>query len=292
MATELSLPAPAKLNLLLHINGRRPDGYHELQTLFQLLDHGDTLHVRRLDTQDIILESDWHEVPPEDNLIVRAARLLQHHAGCRLGAAIRLEKRLPSGGGVGGGSSDAASTLLALDALWQLDLPPNSLARLGRQLGADVPVFVLGRSAWAEGVGERLTPVILPQWWYVVIKPPVHVSTAKIFSHPLLTRDTPKMKIAPAFEGHTAGRNDCENVVFSLYPEVRKAYEWLSERGNARLTGTGACVFARYENAEDAQRVLMELPKHLSGFIAQGVNRSPAHQMLDNWKATNRALPT
>ncbi|RMF19712.1 MAG: 4-(cytidine 5'-diphospho)-2-C-methyl-D-erythritol kinase, partial [Gammaproteobacteria bacterium] len=238
------------------------------------------------DDAQLTLGSDWNEVPPEDNLILRAARHLQKEAGVRRGAHIELVKRLPSGGGVGGGSSDAATTLLALNALWGCHIPLEHLAEMGRSLGADVPVFVWGRTAWAEGVGEELTPVELPETWYVVIKPSVHVSTAKIFSHPLLTRDTPKMKIAPAFEGDVIGRNDCEAVVSSLYPEVNQALKWLSRYGNARLTGTGACVFAGLNSARDAQRILTDLHDTMVGFVARGVNRSPVHQALANWKAT------
>ncbi len=271
--SSLTLPAPAKLNLFLHITGRRADGYHELQTLFQLLDWGDTLHFSADDSGEIHLSGSPADIPPQDNLVVRAAKLLQPQGR---GTSIRLEKRIPAGGGLGGGSSDAATTLLALNRLWELDLPTQELQLLGRQLGADVPVFVAGHSAWAEGVGELLTPVVLPQQWFLILTPQCHVSTAEIFSHRQLTRDSPAIKMAAFFEGHS--RNDCQNLVRNLYPEVDKALNWLGKFGDARLTGTGACVFCAFPDESTARSVLQRAPEDLQGFVARGLNQSPALQ--------------
>lgn len=281
MSEPLVLPAPAKLNLFLHITGRRSDGYHELQTLFQLLDYGDELSFRVLPEPTIELTPEFPGIPAESNLVVRAARLLQQETGCRLGAAIHLEKRLPMGGGIGGGSSDAATTLLALNHLWQLGLSLDELAAIGVRLGADVPVFVRGRTAWAEGVGERLTPVELSSYWYLIVVPDCQISTKEIFSNELLTRDTPTIKIAPALEGQLEQlRNDCQPIVSELYPEVKNALGWLSQYGNARLTGTGACIFASFTNEEECRYVFSLLPANFKGFVAQGVNRSAVHELL------------
>ena len=279
MNVPLRLLSPAKLNLFLHVIGRRGDGYHLLQTLFQLLDHGDVLEFSATDSPDIVLRGNCGGVGVTDNLIVRAARLLQAHTGCARGAEIRLDKRLPLGGGLGGGSSNAATTLLALDHLWGLALPRDELAALGLRLGADVPVFVHGRSAWAEGVGEVLTPLEIPPAWYVVLTPPVAVSTAEIFSHPQLTRDTPALKI-PAFP-ILGAKNDCEPVASLLYPEIREALAWLGRFGEARLTGTGASVFAAFARREEAASVYARRPGNLRGFLAKGVSLSPVHRGLE-----------
>lgn len=272
-------PAPAKLNLFLHITGRRPDGYHSLQTVFQFLDYGDTLRFEVTDSPEIRLETPTPGVPPEQDLTVRAACMLQQRAGVSRGARIHLEKRLPQGGGVGGGSSDAATVLVALNRLWQAGLSENQLAELGLALGADVPVFVRGRAAWAEGVGEALTPVDLPEPWFLVIKPPVTVSTAEVFSAPELTRDTPAITIPAFLSG--AGRNDCEPVVRRRYPVVAEVLDWLGQIAPARMTGTGACVFAAFETREAAERIAATLPAVWSGFVARGCNRSPLLQALD-----------
>jgi 4-diphosphocytidyl-2-C-methyl-D-erythritol kinase len=279
------IPAPAKLNLLLHITGRRADGYHELQTLFQLLDFGDTLDFESTATSAILLAPALPGVPDADNLVVRAACMLQTETGCRRGANIGLSKRLPLGGGIGGGSSDAATTLLALNRLWQLDLPLAELARLGLQLGADVPVFVHGRSAWAEGIGERLQPLALGPRNYLILVPPCSVSTARIFSHEALTRNSSPITIA-AFP-REGGRNDCEPVVRKLYPEVDFALDWLSGfrsshpgMAGPRLTGTGACVFASFATRAEAESVAQQLPAGYGGFVASGVDVSPVHTML------------
>jgi 4-diphosphocytidyl-2-C-methyl-D-erythritol kinase len=278
-AAELILPAPAKLNLMLHILGRRTDGYHELQTLFQFLDFGDELGFALRTDGEIHLHTPIDGVPHDSNLIVRAARLLQQHANCSLGADIWLDKRLPMGGGIGGGSSDAATTLLGLAHLWQLDCDEDQLANLGLSLGADVPVFVRGRAAFAEGVGEKLQPVTLSEPWFLVAIPQVLVSTAEIFSDPELTRDTPPIKVRSLLEG--GGRNDCQPVVQKRYPEVRNALILLNKFVQARLTGTGACVFGSFPNQGDADKVARQLPATLPSFIAQGRNISMLHRKLE-----------
>jgi len=278
-AAELILPAPAKLNLMLHILGRRADGYHELQTLFQFLDFGDELGFSLRSDGEIRLHTPIDGVPHDSNLIVRAARLLQQHANCTLGADIWLDKRLPMGGGIGGGSSDAATTLLGLNYLWQLNCSEDQLANLGLSLGADVPVFVRGHAAFAEGVGEKLQPVTLSESWFLVAIPQVLVSTAEIFSDPELTRDTPPIKVRSLLEG--GGRNDCQPVVTKRYPEVRNALILLNKFVQARLTGTGACVFGSFPNQDDADKVARQLPATLPSFIAQGRNISMLHRKLE-----------
>lgn len=275
----LILPAPAKLNLFLHILGRRPDGYHELQTVFQFLDHGDELGFRRRDDGEIRLHSEIPGVPHDSNLIVRAARRLQEESGTRLGADIWLDKRLPMGGGIGGGSSDAATTLLGLDHLWQLGFDLERLAALGLELGADVPVFVRGRAAFAGGVGEQLVPVTLEEPWFLVAVPQVSVSTAEIFCAPELTRDTPAIRVCGLPEG--GGHNDCQPVVEQRYPEVRNALNLLNKFVPARMTGTGACVFGSFPNRDDADKVSRQLPATLPSFVAQGRNISMLHRRLE-----------
>jgi 4-diphosphocytidyl-2-C-methyl-D-erythritol kinase len=275
----LTLPAPAKLDLMLHILGRRADGYHELQTLFQFLDHGDELSFALRADDQIHLHTDIPGVPHDSNLIVRAARQLQQQANCSLGADIWLNKRLPMGGGIGGGSSDAATTLLGLNHLWQLDWSEDRLAELGLSLGADVPVFVRGRAAFAEGVGEKLTPLELSEPWFLVAIPQVLVSTAEVFSDPELTRDTPPIKVRSLLEG--GGHNDCQPVVQKRYPEVRNALILLNKFVQARLTGTGACVFGSFPNRGDADKVARQLPATLPSFVAQGRNISMLHRKLE-----------
>jgi 4-diphosphocytidyl-2-C-methyl-D-erythritol kinase len=275
----LAWPAPAKLNLFLHVTGRRPDGYHELQTVFQFLDTGDRLWFEILDQPVIELLGGLPGIAPGEDLIERAARLLGDRTGCQRGARIRLEKRLPAGGGLGGGSSDAATTLVALNALWDLGLDESKLAELGLTLGADVPVFVHGSAAWAEGVGEKLTP--LPQLeepWYLVVNPQVSVSTAEIFSDPGLTRNGPSLKIPAFLSG--AGVNHLESVVVRRYPEVGKALNWLSKHQPAQMTGSGACVFARCADRQHAETILAQLPAPWTGFVARGRNRSPLKERL------------
>jgi len=273
-------PAPAKLNLFLHVTGRRADGYHELQTAFQFLDVGDVLRFEVTRGGGIELECDLAGIPAGQNLIVRAARRLADHTGCQQGARIRVDKRLPAGGGLGGGSSDAATTLVALNVLWKLGLDGDELAWLGLQLGADVPVFVHGAAAWAEGVGEKLTPLPeLAEPWYLVVYPAVRVSTAEIFSDPQLTRNTHPLKIPAFLSG--AGVNHLEPVVVRRYPEVGKALNWLSKHQAARMTGSGACVFAPCQDRYQAESILKQLPAPWTGFVARGCNRSPLLERLE-----------
>lgn len=275
MSAPLRLLAPAKLNLFLHITGRRADGYHELQSLFQLLDWGDTLSFAADHSGRIHLDGDDLGLAPGDNLIVRAAQALQH-GDC--GVRIQLDKRIPTGGGLGGGSSDAATTLLALNQLWQCGHSNARLQQIGLQLGADVPVFVAGHSAWVEGVGERLHPVELPRSWYVIIHPGCHVSTGEIFSARELTRNSPAITMAAVFQG--GHRNDCQEVVARRYPEVAKALNWLAKFGDSRLTGTGACVFARFDSQAAAETVAEQVSAPWQAFVARGVNRSPTLSVL------------
>ena len=266
--------APAKLNLFLHITGRRADGYHELQTLFQLLDYGDELSFDPLPNGDLSLHAEGptaSAMPLDDNLILQAAELLRQEAmDPMLGAAISVGKRLPAGAGLGGGSSDAAATLLALNELWQLDYTEAQLCELGVKLGADVPVFLRGRSAWAEGVGEILTPVELPEAFFLVLTPPCFVATKEVFSQENLTRNSPAIKMADFLAGRS--RNDCEAVTRALYPEVAEALDWLAQFTEARMTGTGASVFARCASRAEAEQLLARLPEPLTSFVAQGVN--------------------
>jgi len=276
----LVLPAPAKLNLWLHITGRRADGYHELETVFQFLDHGDELSYALREDGQICLHSDIQGVPHDSNLIVRAARLLQAQSDTTLGADIWLHKVLPMGGGIGGGSSDAATTLLGLAHLWQLDWDEDRLAALGLALGADVPVFVRGHAAFAQGVGEQLTPVDPAEPWYVVLVPQVSVSTAEIFSHPELTRDSLPLKMRPVPEGNS--RNDCQPVVEQRYPEVRNALNSLGKYTEARMTGTGSCVFGAFPSKAEADKVLALLSATQAGFVAKGSNISMLHRKLQS----------
>ena len=283
MSRSITLPSPAKLNLFLHITGRRPDGYHELQTLFQFLDYGDDLTFTPTPEQPgARLEEPVPGVSDDDNLIIRAAKaLLERNREQLPGVNIRITKRLPMGGGLGGGSSNAATTLLGLNHLWNLRLGIDQLAGIGLTLGADVPVFVRGHAAFGEGVGEKLTNANPPEDWFVIIKPACNINTGKIFSEQGLTRNTPRIRIAPAFEGDASRyRNDCEDVVRRLYPEVHQSLEWLAQFGPARLTGTGACIFGRFPT-ESAARIIWESkPSGITGFVAKGVNVSPLHQKL------------
>ncbi|WP_288130810.1 4-(cytidine 5'-diphospho)-2-C-methyl-D-erythritol kinase [Microbulbifer sp.] len=294
---SLRLSAPAKLNLTLRILGRRADGYHELETVFQLLDFGDqlTFHTRADNT--IAVHCPDLDIPPEQNLVYRAADLLRHSVGKNagkeaVGADINLQKNLPAGGGIGGGSSDAATTLLALNHLWRCNLDLEQLAGLGRQLGADIPVFVHGHSAWAEGVGERLTPIAVEPMWYLVLTPDCHVSTGELFSHPRLTRDSAAITLAALRDRRLTKQwlaqyagNDFQPLVEALYPEVRNARAWLAQFGAAQLTGSGACVFAAFDSEEAAQNVLKKRPEGLEGFVAAGIDQSPAHEQLAKFAA-------
>lgn len=275
MAASLSLLSPAKLNLFLHITGRRSDGYHTLQTLFQLLDWGDQLQFTANDSGEITLQSNATDIPPEQNLVMRAARLLQRGSH---GAHIVLHKRIPTGAGLGGGSSNAGTTLLALNHLWEMRQTCAQLQALAAHLGADVPVFAGARTAWAEGIGELLTPVDLPERWYLILVPDCHVSTAEIFSHRQLTRNSIPIKMATFFEGDS--RNDCQPLVRSLYPPVDNALKVLDKFGKARLTGTGACAFISFDNAERAAEAREQLPDGWTNILARGVNASPLPEEL------------
>ncbi|OBW90798.1 4-(cytidine 5'-diphospho)-2-C-methyl-D-erythritol kinase [Gallibacterium salpingitidis] len=274
----LRFPCPAKLNLFLYINQKRADGYHELQTLFQFLDYGDWLTITINNTGKIELTNSLEGVALEQNLIYRAAKMLQQTTQSTLGASIHLEKHLPMGGGVGGGSSDAATTLVALNYLWQTQLSVDQLAELGLQLGADVPIFVHGKAAFAEGVGEKITYCQPPEKYYVVVKPNVAISTAKVFQDPNLPRQTPKKPLAVLLsENYT---NDCEKVVRDHYPEVEQAIQWLVQYAPTRLTGTGACIFAEFDSQDRALAVFQQRPSDLTGFVAKGVNQSPLYLTL------------
>jgi 4-diphosphocytidyl-2-C-methyl-D-erythritol kinase len=267
-------PAPAKLNLFLHITGRRPDGFHDLQTLFQLIDLCDDIAITVRDDGRIERIAGPAAVPPETDLVVRAARVLRDATGTHLGASIGVTKRIPMGAGLGGGSSDAATTLLALNHLWATGLSPERLAEVGLTLGSDVPVFVAGSSAWAEGRGERLEPVELPERWFVVVNPRVHVPTAQVFQAPELTRNSPRLTMRADFDSGSA-RNDCEAVVRARFPEVARALDWLGRWATARLTGTGSCVFASFATAIEAERVAGRVPDEWTAFVARGLNVSP-----------------
>jgi len=271
MSTEW--PAPAKLNLFLHVVGRRADGFHLLQTVFQFIEYGDTLAFSSHDRGLIERVNDLPGVAPDSDLTVRAAKLLRAASGVNHGVAITIRKRLPMGGGLGGGSSDAATTLVALNHLWDLNWPVSRLAALGLQLGADVPVFLHGVAAWGEGVGEQLTPIELPEPWYVVVTPPCQVPTKEIFSDSDLTRDCSPIRIRNFLSGD--GVNVCEPVVRKRYPLVAAALDWLAQYAPARMSGTGASVFAAFESEHGARAVLAQLPVDWRGFIARGCNRSP-----------------
>lgn len=276
-APQHSFPAPAKLNLMLRVVGRRADGYHLLQTVFRFIDYGDTLTFGVRGDGVVTRVNAVPGIAAEVDLSVRAARLLQRASGTGFGADITLEKRLPQGGGLGGGSSDAATTLLALNRLWRLDLPRTRLLELALQLGADVPVFVFGDNAFAEGIGERLTPIALPPAWYVVLTPPVAVATARVFSHPELKRDS-KMITIQSFSVEPAG-NDLEPLVCREYPEVARHLGWLRQFAPAMMTGSGASVFAGFATENAARDVLARLPATMKGFVAQGLMQHPLRDL-------------
>jgi len=271
-------PAPAKLNLFLHVLGRRADGYHELQTAYQLIDLADHLAFDLSEDGEIRRLEGPPAVPADSDLTVRAARRLQAAAGSRKGVGIRITKRIPIQGGLGGGSSDAATTLVALNELWGLGWPAQRLAALGRELGADLPLFIQGHSAWAEGIGEQLTPLDLPPRHYAIIFPGVGVRTADVFQASELTRNSPSLTIRAFLQ--TGGRNDCAPVATGRYPEVARALGWLARRGDARLTGTGSCVFAGFAEQAQAEAALSGLPGEWSGFVARGLDRSPLRERV------------
>ncbi len=279
-------PAPAKLNLFLHITGRRPNGYHELQTVFQLLDFGDRMRLQVREDGEVQHLSPIAGVEPQHDLTVRAARLLQRHSGCPLGVSIEIDKRIPMGGGLGGGSSDAATVLLVLNQLWQTGLDSDELADLGLSLGADVPVFVHGESAWGEGVGEQLSPAQLPEQWFFVLCPNVSIATAELFASPQLTRDARPIKIRDYLAG--AGSNVFEPLVREHYPVVKEAMKWLTQVSGtqARMTGTGSSIFVAVDDEQHAQQIKATLPEQWQAFYARGINRSPLLSLLGNVHAS------
>ncbi|EGR0741182.1 4-(cytidine 5'-diphospho)-2-C-methyl-D-erythritol kinase [Vibrio cholerae] len=276
-------PSPAKLNLFLYITGRRANGYHDLQTLFQFLDHGDELTITANSSGNITLSPALADVALEDNLIYKAAMALKNAAQSPLGADIQLHKVLPMGGGIGGGSSNAATTLVALNYLWQTGLSDDQLAEIGLALGADVPVFTRGFAAFAEGVGEELSAVEPEEKWYLVVRPAVSIATKDIFTHPQLMRNTPKRDLASLLT--TPYENDCEKIVRSLYPEVDKQLSWLLQYAPSRLTGTGSCVFAEFSSRKDAQAVFAQLSDNVLAFVAQGRNVSPLRKTLADYQS-------
>jgi 4-diphosphocytidyl-2-C-methyl-D-erythritol kinase len=267
-----SWPAPAKLNLFLHVLGRRNDGYHELQTVFRFLDYSDDLTFETRKDGKVTREGN-DDIPATDDLCVQAAHLLQNVTGASLGSHIRITKRIPIGGGLGGGSSDAATTLIALNRIWRLDLSTAKLMGLGLRLGADVPVFIGGRAAWAEGVGERLSPLTLVDQWYLVLVPPVSVSTARIFAGYKLTPDSRPITIRDFLAG--MGRNDLESTVLEMYPPIGITLRWLGQYGAARMTGTGSSVFLPVDSEEQGRRILLNRPPECRGFVARGVDSHP-----------------
>jgi 4-diphosphocytidyl-2-C-methyl-D-erythritol kinase len=274
-------PAPAKLNLFLHIVGRRADGYHRLQTMFQLLDWGDAIRLRVREDGVVARMAGLENIVAEDDLAVRAARALQSVRGSKFGADIAVEKRIPTGAGLGGGSSDAATVLVALNVLWNTRLSEDALAEIGCGLGADVPVFVRGRSAWAEGVGDELTPVDLPARWFVVVDPGVAVPTRELFQAPELTRDTPPTTISRFLVGMETA-NAFAPVARGRFPQVAAALDWLARFGAARLSGSGGCGFVAVESQREAQAIVAECPPQFRAWAARGVNRSPLHEALEN----------
>lgn len=277
---SITLPSPAKLNLFLHILDRREDGYHNLQTLFQILDYGDQLSFSVNKQSEINLISAIEDVAPQDNLVFKAARALQQATNCRWGCEIQLDKKIPMGAGLGGGSSNAATALVGLNSLWQCGLSLDQLAEIGCELGADVPVFVKGFSAFAEGIGDKLTPISLDEFWYLVVTPKIKVSTEQIFCHSELTRNAQAIKIRALSD--ELYRNDCQSVVETLYPQVKQVLDWLQRYGNPLMTGTGASVYCRFDSEQEAKQAQQTVPTSWNSFVARGVNQSPLHQQLEN----------
>ena len=278
MADLLRLPAPAKLNLMLHVTGRRDDGYHLLETVFQFIDLSDQLEFELVQDGRIERRAGNSPVAATDDIVTRTATLLQARYQVEQGVSIAIDKKIPIGGGLGGGSSNAATCLLALNQLWQLGLTVDQLTRIGLEIGADVPVFVAGRAAWATGIGEQLEPIELDRPIYLVIDPKIEVSTAQIFAAQELTRNCDPLTIRAFLRG--SGSNVCEPVVRNLYPQVAAALDWLSEYAPARMSGTGACVFAAFDSLEQAEGVKSRVPENWSGFVARAMNRNPVHQQL------------
>lgn len=274
----LTLPAPAKINRFLHIVGQREDGYHELQTIFQFIDLADELSFTLRNDRKIVMKTVLNGVSDRDNLVLRAAHALQEAVSRTQGVEISLTKNIPIGGGLGGGSSDAATTLVALNQLWQTKLSITQLIQIGARLGADVPIFIHGHSAWAEGIGDQLTDIILPETWLVLIAPPVKVSTAEIFFNKSLSRDTSRCKMSASLID--LGHNDCEPVVRQSYPEVAKALDWLNELAPARMTGSGGCIFAPVDSQQAALEIVQQAPENYQGFAVKALNISPLHNNL------------
>jgi 4-diphosphocytidyl-2-C-methyl-D-erythritol kinase len=271
--------APAKLNLFLHITGQRADGYHLLQTVFQMLDYGDTVNIEARQDEQITRSAPIPGVPEEQDITLRAAKLLQQTTGCKLGADISVEKHIPMGGGLGGGSSDAATVLLALNRLWKLDLPRTTLMELALQLGADVPVFIFGQPAWAEGIGEQLQAIRLEPAYYAVLTPSIGVSTASIFASRELTRDTIPQTMAAFFKGF--GHNDLESLVCRMYPQVAACLDWLKQFGDARMSGSGSSVFVEVDSLATAQNIVDRKPVGTNGFAAGSLDQHPLHYCSD-----------
>ena len=281
MKKQISITAPAKLNLFLHITGQREDGYHLLQTVFQFLDYSDKINLSLREDSHVVRVSNLEGVPAEDDLVVKAAKLLQKYTCSQLGVDISVEKVLPMGGGLGGGSSNAASVLVGLNHLWDCGLNQQQLMDLGVQLGADVPVFIFAQSAWAEGVGEQLKPIELPEKWFLVLKPKINVSTAKVFANSQLRRDCSTITIRDFLAGQTQDiGNVCQKPVREMYPEVDQALDDLAYYGQAKLTGTGACVFAAFDTKEEAEKAFSELSKKWAGFLAKGMKQTPLKEFF------------
>lgn len=277
----LSLISPAKINLFLHIIGQRSDGYHNLETIFQLLDFGDTLSFSERADKLITLTSNYNDIPRNENLIIKAAELLRRETGIIKGCNIRVNKVIPMGAGLGGGSSNSATTLLVLNSLWNCGLSLDKLSDLGQTLGADIPVFIKGNTSFAESTGEILSPLNLPKKWFLVITPSCSISTQEIFSHPQLTRNSSPIKIRALPSDQC--RNDCQKVVINEYPEVRDVLDWATNFAEPLLTGTGSSVFCKFDNQEEARRVLIEVPKKWKGFVAKGINRSSVQQQVKDY---------
>ncbi len=280
--SSLTLTSPAKLNLMLHITGRREDGYHLLQTVFQFIDLYDQLHFETTNDLQIQRVSSQTPVEQSEDIVIRAAKMLQHRYQIRQGVTISIEKQIPVGGGLGGGSSNAASCLLALNTLWDIGLSIDQLAEMGLELGADVPVFVHGFAAWADGIGERLTPVKLPEKHYLVVNPDIHVSTAEIFNAEELTRVCDPITIRDFLDG--SGANVCEPVVRKRYAVIAEALDWLSQFTEARLTGTGACIYAPFDSQQVAEKVKSRLPQQWQGYVVQGMNKNPVLEQCRNFR--------
>ncbi len=278
----LTFLAPAKINLFLHITGQRADGYHTLQSVFQLLDYYDTIYIKPTQNGEITRTNEIKNVPESQDLCALAAHALKRETGCDLGCEYYVEKHIPMGGGLGGGSSDAATVLLALNKLWNINLSREALIKIGLSLGADVPIFIFGQNAWAEGIGEDLTPIDLAQQIYVVLTPQAHVSTAQVFANSGLTKDTKPLKIADFSNGANSEifRNDLEKVVCKEFPAVASTLKWLSQFGQARMSGSGASVFVAVNSLAKANEILAQKPADVRGFVAKGLNKHPLYDFV------------